>query len=285
MIDVGGTSIKYALWNNKTKKISHQGNIKTPDTIEKFYDDIAQIELEFKEADPIGIGFSIPGAVNQKTGIIEGVSALPYIHDFPIQQEIEKRVGLKITLENDANCAALAELFNGVAQECSNIAFLVIGTGVVGAVAIDRKLVYGTHLFGGEFGMMIGSYEGHLSNVGTAVHLAERYNRKHETSFSGKEVLELVQSGDADAIAESKIIYRSLAETIYNLQFILDPEMIVIGGGVSMNSDFINNLQNEVNQLTQKWNIDFGAKIVAAKYHNDSNLIGSAYNFFNNISK
>ncbi|MCZ3394120.1 ROK family protein, partial [Enterococcus faecium] len=76
-IDVGGTSIKYGLWDENTKQLSDKGSIATPDNIEDFYQVLQQIKDSFKDVD--GIGMSIPGAVDQRTGVIGGISAIPYI--------------------------------------------------------------------------------------------------------------------------------------------------------------------------------------------------------------
>lgn len=282
VIDVGGTTIKYGLWNETTKKLSDKDSLYTPESLEEFYGVLKFITDRYEHLQVDGVGISIPGAVDQKRGVIEGISALPYIHGFPIKTGIESKLDMKVAMENDANCAALAELSSGVAQKMSNIIFMVIGTGVGGAVVVDRKILHGSHLYGGEFGMMIGENRHQLSLFGTAVHLAERYNKAHATSLSGKEVLDLANAGDSYASVESRLMFDSLAQSIYNLQFITDPEAIVIGGGVSASSGFINSLKFAVEGLFQSLGeVPLRPNIVAADFHNDANLIGAAYNFYN----
>lgn len=280
-IDVGGTGIKYGLWDEIDQRLSSHGQIKTPDNLEDFYQSLEQIVSIF-ESEPIeGVGLSIPGAVNQKTGIIGGISALPYIHNFPIQQQIEARLDLSITMENDANCAALAEMTIGAARDLKNVMFLIIGTGVGGAVVVDRKIIHGNHLIGGEFGMLLGDNNIRLSMLGTAVHLAERYNLENGTDLTGREVLELAEQGDVSALKQTGEMYRNLAKSIYNLQFVIDPEVFIIGGGVSSNEKFVNHLRATIHKLvTEIDGMKVEPKILAAKYHNDANLIGAAYNYY-----
>ena len=281
VIDVGGTSIKYGLWNEGAGKLSSKGRLPTPTTLEKFYQTLETIVVNFKDEQVDGVGFSIPGAVDQKKGIIGGISAIPYIHNFPIRTALEGRLRLPITLENDANCAALAEISIGVATDLKNIIFMVIGTGVGGAVVVNRQIIHGTHQLGGEFGMLLGHGNKRLSFSGTAKRTAEAYNENYGTSYTGKDLIALAEDGNQTVKEYTDSMYYNLAKAIYNLQFIIDPEAIVIGGGVSENKVFLDNLNFEIKRLVAGLDgIKMIPKIIPAKYHNDSNLIGAAYNFY-----
>lgn len=124
-IDIGGTTIKIATWINQKLKMAF--TIDTPDNLDTFYEELTDAVNEIKANHNIdGVAISSPGAVNKATGVIEGASALPYIHNFKIVPELEKRFGLPVSIENDANCAALAEIADGAAKGCSSMAFLVI---------------------------------------------------------------------------------------------------------------------------------------------------------------
>ena len=281
VIDVGGTTIKYNIWNETTQSLGKPSHIDTPKTLNEFYESLSSIVSEYRNDEIDGVGISIPGAVNQKSGIIGGISAIPYIHNFPILASLEEKLKLKVTMENDANCAALAEVSIGSAKVLKNVVFIVIGTGIGGALVIDRKIVHGVNLYAGEFGMMLGENKNPLSLYGTAVHLADWYNKSHNTNLSGREVLDLANKGDGAAIKYSDIMYNNLAQSIYNIQFAIDPEAIIIGGGVSKNEAFIDNINKSLIKLTNSLgNIPITPKVIAAKYHNDSNLIGAAYNFY-----
>ena len=147
-IDIGGTSIKYARFADG--KLGEEGAFGTPDNLEQFYQSLTAVVEQFKEnSDVCGVAISSPGAVNKASGVIEGASALPYIHDFEIHAELEKRFGLPVSIENDANCAALAEVKFGAAKGLSDVLLLVLGTGVGGSVVMNGKVHHGKHLFGG----------------------------------------------------------------------------------------------------------------------------------------
>lgn len=281
VIDVGGTSIKYGLWNEDQKELSSKGKIITPDNLESFYKVLETIVVNFKDEQVDGIGLSIPGAVDQKVGVIGGISAIPYIHDFPIRSALEERLKLPVAMENDANCAALAELSLGAAQDLKNIIFIVIGTGVGGAVVINRQLIHGSHHLGGEFGMLLGHSNKRLSHSGTSVWMARYYNKNHGTSINGKEIIEMAENGDRSAKEYTDTMYYNLAKAIYNLQFTIDPEAIIIGGGVSENKIFLKSLNQNIADLVEKVSgVKLIPKIIPTKFHNDSNLIGAAYNFY-----
>ena len=141
--DIGGSSVKYAVIE-KTGKILAKGKKTTPQEKEEFFRLIENVAASYRRAYTIeGAGFSFPGAVDDVSGVIGGSSALPYIHDFPIRQELERRLSLSAALENDANCAALGESWLGVGKEHEDLVFLVIGTGIGGAVVKGKRIHHG----------------------------------------------------------------------------------------------------------------------------------------------
>ncbi|WP_057879583.1 ROK family protein [Companilactobacillus kimchiensis] len=286
LIDIGGTSIKFAVMkDNELKKMEP---VKTPKTIEEFYGDLTKKVQQMKfEYQIVGVGISSPGAVNKKSGVIEGASAIPYIHNFEIQQELVKRFELPVSIENDANCAALAELDSGAGKNVDSLLFLIIGTGVGGSVIINHKIWHGAHLFGGEFGFTLSDNEKTLSNLGTSVGVAERYNLNSSpvTNYSGKEVFDLAAKGDSRAQKEIRTMYYALAKGIYNLQYSFDPELIVLGGAVSNNPDLIPNIDTEIKQIRDIVKIaSIEPKVVPCKFTDEANLRGAAVDFIQTYS-
>lgn len=287
LIDIGGTTIKFgAMVQGKLEKLSP---IATPKVLENFYQVLTTRVSEMKEKYQIkGVGISSPGAVNKKTGIIEGASAIPYIHNFPIQKELETRFQLPVSMENDANCAALAELDSGAGKNVDSLLFLIIGTGVGGSVIINHQIWHGAHLFGGEFGFTLIDDKETLSNLGTSVGVAKRYNAKFDpqTNFTGKEVFDLANQGDQLAKQEIQTMYHSLAKGIYNLQYSFDPELIVLGGAVSNNPNLIPSIDREIEKIRQVVKIaSIKPKIVACNYTDEANLRGAAVDFYNSLAK
>ena len=231
-IDIGGTSIKYARFADG--KLGEEGAFGTPDNLEQFYQSLTAVVEQFKEnSDVCGVAISSPGAVNKASGVIEGASALPYIHDFEIHAELEKRFGLPVSIENDANCAALAEVKFGAAKGLSDVLLLVLGTGVGGSVVMNGKVHHGKHLFGGEFGFMLMDDEHSFSDLGTTIRMAERYNKRTGEELDAIEIFEKAFNGDKIANEEKDIFLYNVAKGIFNLTYSFDPERVIIGGGVS----------------------------------------------------
>ena len=286
--DFGGTTVKYTLW--QTDKLLTVSSFPTPETWEATKAKILELKADYEQTYQLdGAAFSFPGCVDHENGEIKGNSAIKYIHHFPIQAELSALLNLPVAMENDANCAALAEVWSGVAKDAKNVLFVVVGTGVGGAIVVDGKIHSGAHLYGGEFGFMYLDYEREpryrtLSGLGTAVCMAERYcdhKGVPHLTYSGKEVFEFAKQNDPFAIQEVETFYKYLSTGLFNLQMSFDPEVIVIGGGISANTEIIERLTIEANALIETAGIiDFKIQLLPCHYKNDANLIGAVKNFF-----
>ena len=166
--DVGGSSVKYALVDEQGN-LESKGSFVTPASLDDFYTEVVKVCQQLgKGRELAGAGFSMPGAVDNESGVIGGSSALDYIHDFPIKQALAARLGMPVSMENDANCAALGEAWTGSGRDYDSLAYFVVGTGVGGAVVHDKKIIHGPHQHGGEFGYMVMNDEYEiLSEVGS----------------------------------------------------------------------------------------------------------------------
>ncbi|MGT2933130.1 ROK family protein [Streptococcus catagoni] len=281
-IDVGGTSIKFALYQDG--KLSHQKQRPTPKDLEHFYLLLEEEVKSYQAQHNIsGLAFSLPGAVNKEKGIIEGASALPYIHHFKIAAALEERLGLAVSMENDANCAALAESALGSGKNAQSMATLVLGTGVGGSLVIDGKIHHGAHLFGGEFGFMVMNEDYQIfSHLGTVVAMAKRYCQKKADgkTYSGKEILALAENGDPLAIAERQVFLKSLAMGIYNIQHSFDPQLIAIGGAVSQADFLLPYLEKELDKIYEAVQISTNRPNLAiCHFKQEANLLGAAIDF------
>lgn len=277
-IDIGGTTIKIATW--KDGKLQSKHAVDTPTDLDSFYDVLTNEVKQIKQNIKIeGVAISSPGAVNQRTGIIGGASAIPYIHNFKIVAELEKRFDLPVAIENDANSAALGELAAGAGKGCDSMAFFVIGTGIGGALIMNQKIWHGAHLFGGEFGfMLMGTHT--LSELASPVAMANRYNERTGKKLDGKTVFELADQDDPVASDVRQTLIHALAVAIYNIQHSFDPEKIVLGGGISNNPELIPLLNQEIDRLRD--NIDLTTlkpNIVSCSLTSDANLRGAVANF------
>lgn len=277
-IDIGGTTIKIATWKDNQLQDKHA--IDTPKDLDGFYEALTEEVNKIKKDTKIeGVAISSPGAVNKKTGIIGGSSAIPYIHNFKIVDELEKRFGLPVSVENDANSAALGELAEGSGKGCDSMAFFVIGTGIGGALIINQKVWHGAHLFGGEFGYMImGAHT--LSELASPVAMANRYNERTGKHLDGKTIFELADKDDPVASDERQTLIHALAVAIYNIQHSFDPEKIVLGGGISNNPELIPLLSKEIDRLRDDLDlVTLKPDIVLCKLKSDANLRGAVADF------
>ncbi|WP_224429461.1 ROK family protein [Lactobacillus amylovorus] len=277
-IDIGGTTIKIATWKDNQLQDKHA--IDTPKDLNGFYKALTEEVNKIKKDTKIeGVAISSPGAVNKKTGIIGGSSAIPYIHNFKIVDKLEKRFGLPVSIENDANSAALGELAEGSGKGCDSMAFFVIGTGIGGALIINQKVWHGAHLFGGEFGYMImGAHT--LSELAYPVAMANRYNERTGKHLDGKTIFELADKDDPVASDERQTLIHALAVAIYNIQHSFDPEKIVLGGGISNNPELIPLLNKEIDRLRDGLDlVTLKPDIVLCKLKSDANLRGAVADF------
>ncbi|MDB7087819.1 ROK family protein [Enterococcus mundtii] len=280
--DFGGSAVKYGYWELET--LTHKGQFTTPATWIEMKAQLSSVFQQLSQEVAInGVAFSAPGVVNSQRQVIEGISAIPYIHGFDIYTELEELFGLPVAMENDANCAGMAEFYEGAARGYQNVAFVVIGTGVGGAMFTNGELNKGAHLYGGEFGLMFLNGEHTFSTLGTAVQMAWRYCERKgldKNTFSGKEVFELAENGDPLAQEEVESFYDYLTKGLFSIQFSFDPEVIVLGGGISAKEGLLTEINQRMIKLTSHFGLnDFDPLITLCEYRNDANLIGAAANY------
>ncbi|WP_080145472.1 ROK family protein [Marinilactibacillus piezotolerans] len=276
--DIGGTSVKYAIWDED--QLKEKGSFFTPDSWDQLKSLLVQTKVSFQERFIIdGVAFSAPGAINQIDRQIEGVSEVPYIHFFPIYDELEAAFGLPVSFENDANCAGLAEIWRGAAVDKSNVLFVVLGTGIGGAIIVNGEIQHGHHLLGGEFGFMLLEGERTFSELGTAVAMARRYAKRMNlptNEVSGEQVFQLAEAGDQVAKEEVNTFYHYLVKGLYNLAYSFDPEVLLLGGGVSNKPDLIERINDEMDALFSRLRVPpFRPVIELCQFKNDANLIGA----------
>ena len=274
--DLGGTSVKYGTYVKD--ELIDKGSFITPDSLEELMKKMTTVMNKQEEVE--GIAISAPGSVNQKERVIEGISAIPYIHFTPIYDLFEKEFNLPVAIENDANCAGLCEVERGAAKDGENIVFFVLGTGMGGSIFINRQLHTGSHMYGGEFGMSLNSNGETGSKNGTLVAAAKKYNEQMGTTLDGIQLLDLYDQGQAEAVKTIDQMFNAIAEVLYNVQVIIDPDTIVLGGGISNRSSLSEELAVRMDKHLEELDI-LGAKpkIVNAQYKNDANLYGAVINY------
>ncbi|MFP9129194.1 ROK family protein [Niallia sp. BSM11] len=290
VFDIGGTFIKYAVMDESARKL-RSGKLATPkDGLDSFLQTIQRVaEENAADFELQGIAVSSPGAVDIKTGYIGGASAIPYIHGVNMTALIREKTGLRTVIENDANCAALAEGWLGAAKATDYYICIVIGTGIGGSIVLNQTILRGANLHGGEFGCMIMGapaqepLQGTWSLAASTNALVEEVKKRkqlEEGTFDGEAVFRLAKEGDSiakECIAE---FYKRLAIGIYNLKYALDPEKILIGGGVSSRPEVIEGINRELQQLRNDVST-LQIEVEACQFGNDANLVGALFHFLN----
>ena len=305
-IDVGGMSIKAGA-------VDESGNIlykqSCPTGVERGYvamiRDMANLAVTVAEksghtmAEVRAIGVGIPGIMDQRTGIVPFCTNLAW-HDVPILQEFKKYTDLPVYVDNDATVAGLAESVKGVSAGTRSSVFVTLGTGVGGGVVVDGKVYSGSHGVASEIGHMVTVAGGHLCSCGKRG-CWERYASasalirdgrmlcaenpacrlmKHVEgnilSITAKDVIDLAMEGDPDCAAIFENYVYHLVVGLTNLINVYDPEVIVLGGGVSHCGDF---LLNAVRALLPEY-VFFKtmpyARVELARLTNDAGIIGAA---------
>ncbi|WP_025027141.1 ROK family protein [Caldalkalibacillus mannanilyticus] len=292
-IDIGGTFTKLAVVSSQGQLMERKEQ-ETAHSCQEFMDSVrAYYEQQRKQYEIQGIALSSPGSVTD-AGDILGCSSAPFIHEQNLMLEIEKEFHLPASIENDANCAALAEMWNGAAQQVGTYACIVCGTGIGGALVIDQKLYKGVHLHGGDFGYAIlasdltsGSYMT-WSEGGSSSALTRRLQEEAPfyEAWTGQLVFQQASQGHAAARKSLDTFFHTLAVGIFNIQYIVDPEKIFIGGGITRQPSFMAELDT---QLTKLYEAKPFARIrpsVALCYHRDqAQLYGAAYVWFEKYGK
>lgn len=283
--DIGGTAIKYAVFNSNGE-IETKNKRETPNVKNDFLKEIKIIISGYEnEYNITKLSFSFPGFINSQNGYAETAGSIEYFTRTNIIEEIEKTVGSKYQyfIENDANCAAMAERNSGNAQDTSSFLLLTIGTGLGGSFYINNELVKGFQFKAGEFGRMrvqtSTSLDSKLNNLISVRDLIKSYKSMKGipvyTHVSGKKLL---NDYDKDKEVENLILnwIDNICIAIFNVTTVLNPEKILIGGGVSAHPLIIK-LVRERMSILDDWH-EFEVPIETCKYQNDAGILGAYYN-------
>ncbi|WP_105903179.1 ROK family protein [Vibrio gangliei] len=287
VLDIGGSAVKYAIMTAQAEIIT-QGSYPSPTTtIDAFWQTFEANLLPLAQQYQVkGVAISAPGSVDCDSSIIYGHSALRYLHGPNFRQHIQHNYQLNCEIENDANCAALAELWRSDIQ--GDICLLVIGTGVGGSMVINRKVHHGHHLHGAEFGyMFVGVDDDNkpvtLSGCAATRSLIQNSAKilgLEEHQLNGKAVFELAESGNKDIQAVIDKWYQMLAYGVYNVQYCVDPEQIILGGAISTRPDFVEQIERKLDLIfAENPFSSVRPKLSVCEAGNDANLIGALYHY------
>ena len=195
-------------------------------------------------AHPQRIGFGMPGAIEPTTGLLRGSNS-QNLNGKPLHQDLEKLLGIPVAVENDANCFALAETKSGVvgdAAPAANVVFgVILGTGVGGGIVVNGNLISGKQSIAGEWGhnflhesggACFCGRNGCVETVISGTGLEKYYASLARQQLPLKQIVELAEAGDSNASRTMDRLVQFFGLGISSVINILDPDVIVIGGGV-----------------------------------------------------
>ena len=304
-VDIGGTTIKIGLfsvegdliekWEIPTNKAENGKYILTE--IADFIHRTIK-EKNIDKTDVFGVGLGVPGPVN-KNGVVNGCVNLGW-NAFNVEKEFNEISGFSVKVGNDANVAALGEMWQGAGKGYQDVLMVTLGTGVGGGCVLDGKIVSGIHGAGGEIGHRPvkddepiacncgnhGCLEQYVSATGIVTQAKKVLDQDARSSslrnyecLEAKHVYDEAKNGDvvANEIVDStcKILAKALAQ----ICSVIDPEIIVIGGGVSKAGDI---LTSRITQSFKKYVFNACAQtpIVLAKLENDAGMYGCVKSLF-----
>lgn len=295
--DVGGTKIEFGAFNDKLERVATE-RVPTPsDDYQLLVDTISgmvkKYDLQFETEGTVGLG--LPGMENADDGTVLTVN-IKAAKGKPLRFDLEKAIGRKVLIENDANCFALSEAWDEELQNEKSVAGLILGTGFGGGFVFDGKIFSGHNNVAGEVGHMRLPIDAwfHLGDTGTAPLLDCGCDKKGclDNYLSGrgfellyahyygekKKAIDIIKAqaeGDANAVEHVERFMELVAICFANLFTGLDPDVVVLGGGLS-NYDL---LYQELPKRIPKYLMSVAKcpKIMKAKHGDSGGVRGAAF--------
>ena len=295
-IDLGGTKITAIAIDNKGCELYRQRHPTCrdyPGLIRQLDDIIQHIEHKLGVSGSVGIG--TPGTISRQTGRMKNCNST-CLNDQPLKQDIEQETGREIRIANDANCFALSEAIDGAGKEDSVVFGVILGTGTGGALVHNRHCFSGPNGIAGEWGHNVlpglGSefeneqrpcYCGRFNCVETYLSgpgLSKTYQRLYGDHLEAKNIAWQVSQGESRASEVLAIYQRQLAAGLSVVINIVDPDCVILGGGLSN----IDSLYTAVPALWQStvFSDRVDTRLLKARYGDDSGVRGAAWLWNNN---
>lgn len=294
--DVGGTFIKFGVVSS-SGEIFLAGKMETPqeDAQARIPRIITEkVQLFQQDYSIKNIGISSCGLVDNKEGRVLFSSNIEGYSGLRLAEILNANTGLSVAVENDVRSACLGEMWLGAARGKQEVVLLTLGTGIGGAVVINGKLMRGAGNLAAELGHMSIVHNGESCPCGNSGCL-ERYastsalvryykNLTGEQDFRGKEIMELVHRGNKKAVEAYQLFLDYLATGLVNIAHLYNPEIIIIGGGITEQGEsFLNDVQEKYDAKVMDL-YKQSTKLVLADLHNDAALCG-AYAAANQLIK
>lgn len=295
-LDIGGTAVKYGLLN-ENGVILELGEFPTEAEkgVENLFKNICGVIDKYLSDDILGIAVSGTGQIDGTIGkVIGGNPIIPGWIGTNLVEKLEDRYKIPAILENDVNCAALGEKWLGAGKNSENFVCLTIGTGIGGGIILNGDIFRGDTYVAGEFGhiQIVKSGEeclcgkkGCYERYASATALVKMVKEKTGKTLNGKEIFELEKSGDKEIkeIVDRWIDY--FTDGLSTIAYIFNPPLIVIGGGVTKQGEYL--LNRILVSLDSKLGINYkkNLKIKFAELGNNAGILGAEYLLLKKVGK
>jgi len=256
-IDLGATKIESVLLKENGLEL-HRDRIQSPKNYQKTISDITNIvnNIEKKFKKNLNVGICHPGSTNLETGFIQNAFNSPWLNNQTFSKDISKSLNRNVYCENDANCFALSEAFDGSAKNFKTVFGIILGSGCGGGLVIDKKIIIGPNSFTGEWGHIpIGkpdsetNIEEYISGKGLERKFTARFNK----NLSAHEIFKNAKDNSQDEIEIIDEFKKKLARSLSLIINVIDPDAIVFGGGVSNEIESL----DEIKKITEKYLSNF----------------------------
>ena len=302
-VDIGGTTIKFGLFTIAGQLVekfaidtdtSNAGTNLLPSVAKAIKAKLVEKSLSL--ADVAGVGVGIPGPVDEQGVVLIGVN-INWMKPVPVREILSDLLGISVHVTNDANIAALGEMWLGAAKGANNAIMYTLGTGVGGGIIVDGKVINGTNGAGGEIGHIVAVPEGGapcgcgktgcLETVTSATGIVRMTREKLAESdvatplrqiedVKAKDVFDVAKAGDSVALEIVDRVGYYLGISAANLAGSIDPEQFIFGGGVAYAGDI---LIQAIRKYYEKYAFASvkDTPFVLATLGNDAGIIGGAY--------
>ena len=283
-IDIGGTAIKYGVLDGDGEMVcrsemrteSYKGGM-------SILAKAVGIVEQYSETEAVdGICISTAGMVDTKSGMIfHSAPLIPHYSGTRFKETMERKFRVPCEVENDVNCAGLAESVSGASKGSSSSLMLTVGTGIGGCAIIDGRVFRGFSNSACEVGYMhmAGS---DFQTLGAASILSRKvaeWKNEPTEKWNGRRIFREAQKGDSLCIRAIDEMTDVLGQGIANICYVLNPEVVVLGGGIMSQEEY---LGDRVWKAVEKYlipSIASRTRLAFAKHRNDAGMLGAFYHF------
>lgn len=291
-VDLGGTNLRVAAIDsagNVLERISVPADYATgPDrVVAAIAQAVSKVRSRVSISGLRGVGIGVPGFIDMNTGVVVGAANLPGFQGFPVRDEIQNMLGTRIVLENDANAAALGEMWMGAGKDVKDLILITLGTGIGGGIIIGGKVLHGFLGMAGEIGHMTVFSDGNPCGCGncgclekhaSATAIAAMGRMMHfGNDVTAEKVHELALQGNERAILVFESMGRALGIALANLINLFNFPLYLLSGGPLPAWDmFAPAMFHEVERRSFTFGRN-GTRIEKAILGADAGLFGAAY--------